>query len=118
MTKEETERLEEQEKEKELFWKKVKYYFQEFFILFMTFVGVLISDAMSQRSKGNIATLNDIYYDWLNLLLSAAGALICYGTLFTKFKYNDSTKPPLIKRGVTALALGIAWRTGIGWAQG
>ena len=109
--------LEELEKEQELFWKKVKYYFQEFFVLFMTFVGVVLSDAMAKRQSGEMATVKDVFWDWFNLVLSAVGALVCYGVTFTKFKYNDNAKPPLIKRGITAISLGIAWRTGLGWTN-
>lgn len=102
---------------KELSTKKRIYYFEEITILLVTLLSVVFSDAIMKRATGELATTNDILFDWVNLIISGILALVSYGTMFTQFTYTDKTKPPLIKRIATAIMNGIAWRTIIGWTK-
>ena len=103
--------------EKKKVEKKRRYYIEEFTILLVTLLSVVFSDAIMKRASGELATTNDILFDWVNLIVSGILAVVSYGTMFTQFQYSNKTKPPLIKRIATAIMNGIAWRTIIGWTK-
>ena len=94
---------------------KLIYYIDEFSILLFALVAVIISEAFVMRAKGQMATADVIYLDWVNLIISCILALISYGTLHTQWKYNDKNKAPYFKRVIGAFSQGIMWRTIMGW---
>ncbi len=90
---------------------KVIYYIDETIVLCATVVGVVSADALLKRLKGEKVTKQDVFTDGLNLAFSALLAVAYYGKVYTKLKYSDATKPPLIQRLANAIFSGIAMRT-------
>lgn len=90
---------------------KTWYYIDELTILIFVLAGIVLSEAIAQRAKGQMATWDSIYVDTLNLIISALIALIAYSSMHIEFKYNDKQKPPYAKRAANAILSGIAWRT-------
>ena len=90
---------------------KIWYYVDELTILLFVLAGIVLSEAISQRAKGQMATWDSIYIDTLNLIISSMIALIAYSSMYIEFKYNDKQKPSYSKRAANALLSGIAWRT-------
>lgn len=97
--------------------KKILYYIDEILVLSCTVIGVLISEAISLMSQGDVPTFKDIFKGWMSFILSSIIAIMVYGNLYTEFKYNDKNKPLLIKRITTAISMGIAWRTIVGMVR-
>jgi hypothetical protein len=118
--KEKLEELENEEKKrekKEDIKLRVIYYVDELSILLISVISVILSDAITKRARGKLATVGDLALDWLNLLISALLALLSYGMFNTKFKYNDNKKPPYYKRLSNSILNGIAWRAIIGYTE-
>ena len=76
---------------------KIIYYLDEMSVLLAVLISVIFSDAIAKRASGQIATTGDLQLDWINLVISSFLALITYGTLHTKFVFNDKKKPLYIK---------------------
>ena len=102
---------------KQLRKSKILYFIDEFSILLFALAAVVISEAFIMRAKGQMATTDVIYLDWLNLVISAMLALISYGSLHTQWKYNDKSKPAYYKRVISAVSNGVMWRTIMGWKE-
>ena len=96
---------------------KILWYIDEFVVLVLSVLAVVGSDAVMKRAKGERVVAGDIFTDWLNVGVSALLAIVSYGTMYTKIKYNDSAKPPFIKRAANAILQGVAWRTIFGWTH-
>jgi len=97
--------------------KKILYYVDEISILLFTIGAVVASDALMKRAKGQQASTGDFFTDWLNLGLSIFLALGTYGSMYTKWKFNDSKKPPFPKRLSSAIIKGIGWRAAMGFVN-
>jgi hypothetical protein len=106
--------LEKKEKKKDTF-KKFIYYVDEFSIFLFSIAAVVLADAIGQRIKGKMASVDVVFIDWLNVLVSVIIAVISYGSSYTVFKYNDKEKPSYVKRVSAVILQGIAWRTVVGW---
>ena len=98
-------------------WNKAWYYMDEFIVLVFAILGVLASHAVMKRTRGQSITLNDIFSDWVNFAISALLAIVSYGSMYTKVRYNDDAKPPFIKRAAAAFLQGVAYRSVISWTQ-
>jgi hypothetical protein len=96
---------------------KVIWYIDEFAVLLLSILAVVGSDAVMKRAKGQKVVADDVFTDWLNVGISALLAIVSYGTMYTKIRYNDSAKPPFIKRAANAILQGVAWRTIFGWTD-
>ena len=116
ISKEKLQELDGDDKKKEII-QRIVYYLDEMSILFFSVVAVVFSDAITKRARGQLASIDDLALDWLNLLISALLALLTYGMLNTKFKYNDNKKPPYYKRLSNSILNGIAWRAIIGYTE-
>ena len=103
--------------DKQLRHSKLIYYIDELSILLFVMAAVVVAEAFVMRSKGQMATLEVVYLDWLNLIISGVLAIIAYSGLHTVWKYNDKSKLPYMKRVVTGISQGIMWRTIIGWSD-
>lgn len=77
-------------------------------------IGVMISEAIFIYREGGVPTMEDVWKGWLSFILSCLMALMAYGNLHSQFKYNDKQKPPILKRMVTALSMGMSWKTLLG----
>ena len=104
------------EKSKILFM-KVLNIVEEIIILLISCIAVILSDVISKYAKGNNISEKDLSINWLSLIVSCILALMCYGTMYTKFKFDDIKKPPLIKRISASILNGIAWRSIVGWSN-
>jgi hypothetical protein len=96
---------------------KIFWYIDEFIVLILSVAAVMASDAIMKKAKGGNIVAGDIFTDWLNVGISALLAIASYGTMYTKIKYNDSAKPPFIKRAANAILQGVAWRTIFGFTR-
>jgi hypothetical protein len=91
--------------------KKIMYYVDELSVFIICIIGVALSDTIQKISDGHLATANDIFLTWPQFLVSSLIAIMVYGGMYTKWKYNDENKPAWIKRASSALLQGVAWRT-------
>ena len=107
----------EKQKRREILWKKIRYTLEEIAVLLCTIIGVITADAFEDMKKGGSPDIESIWKGWLNLILSCLAALMVYGTLYSKFGYNDKAKPYIIKRIATAFFIGTAWKTYMGVAE-
>lgn len=99
-----------EKRERSIRTKKFLYYLDEILVLLSSTVAVIFTDAIQKRAMGKQAGTGDIMLDWVNVIISAIMAIITYGSMYTKFKYNDESKPPLPKRVANAMLQGIAWQ--------
>ncbi len=102
---------------KKILFSKIRYYSDELIIFILLVASIMLADAIDMRVRGKQAVSGVIYFDWLNILISGILAIAFYGSMYTKWKYNDLKKPPLIKRISSAILQGIAWRTTTGWVR-
>lgn len=107
-----------QRKERSHRTRVVLYWIDECLVLFISVVSVVIADTLVKRSQGRPAAIGDVFLDPLNLVVSAFLALIVYGSMYTKWRYNDADKPPFFKRAANAALQGVAWRTLVGGVSG
>jgi hypothetical protein len=91
--------------------KKIKYFLDEAIVLLFSIGAIMLSEAVKKRMSGEKAVSGDIYYDWLNVIISGIIAIIVYSSMYIKFDTNFKDKPPLIKRIANAILQGIAWQS-------
>ena len=103
-----------EKQKKEIFWRRFWYTIEELAVLLFTILGVITADAFDLMKHGTNPVIGDIWKGWLNMFLSCIAAVMVYGMLYSKLKYNDRTKPPIFKRMATAFFIGTAWKTYIG----
>lgn len=93
---------------------RVLYYIDELVVLLFSIIGVVCSEVIGKKAKGEIVSSSDIPFDWFNMLISSLIAIIVYSSMNVQFVFNDNKKPPLVKRMANALLQGIAWQTIVG----
>lgn len=89
---------------------KFLYFLDEFSIFIFVFMGVIFSEAILKRAKGQLATASDLWIDPLNIAISGFIAISAYASVHTRFIYSEKGKPSYIKRVSTAIGMGITWK--------
>ena len=90
------------------------YYIDEMSILLISLLAVIFADSFTKLTMGKAVSWKDFAIGWPRLIVSCFAALAFYGTIHTKWRYNDKAKPEWCKRAATAILQGVAWRTLIG----
>ena len=95
---------------------KVLYYIDEAIILLVTFLSVLLSEAVETYAlKGS-----DVELPQMNIaviIVAGLASIVSYSFIHKTFKYKETDKAPRVKRIATAILQGIAWKTVVGWGK-
>jgi len=96
---------------------KILYFLDEFVVLVSAIGAIMLSEAVQKRISGERAMVGDVYFDWLNVVISGIIAIIVYSSMYIKWNPEFTDKPPLIKRMASAILQGIAWQSIVSWAK-
>lgn len=94
---------------------QILYYIDELSILLITFISVFLSDAVEHVSINGFDGEAELSFEWIEIIIAALLSVVVYASIHSKFRYNDESKPPYIKRVSIAILQGIAWRAVVGW---
>jgi ABC-type antimicrobial peptide transport system permease subunit len=99
-------------------WARFIYYSQEAIVLIFTVIAVITSTAIEELKTKKLGDLSDLNLSVTSLFISILLALMCYGTMYSKFKYiEQASMPPLIKRVGNSIMTGISWKTIVGLSR-
>lgn len=96
---------------------RVWYTVDELSIFVVCIVAVVLAGAINQRLQGQRATLDAVWLDPLNLLISLPLSLGAYGFAHSKFRFNDARKPPWWKRATIAVSYALSSTTLTSWGR-
>ena len=97
-------------------WEKVMYYVDEALTMFVMFITIIFSSAITSMLKtGDVANPVSLTINWTKTIATLLITVVTYGLMTDNYKYHPGkTKPNLYKRLYNGILHGMAWKSMIG----
>lgn len=96
-------------------YKKIVHIADEIFVLLFTFVGVLFSEIVLDKTRGQ--DISRIHFSLPQVFVSGFIAFMVYSKFYVALTPGELAKPPYLKRISQALATGTLWRSAVAMTE-